>query len=129
MDWESIRNIAVTIFGLGAGGGGVVAWYKAHQDSKKGIRESDLAETVADTNYLERVIQLQTEALFTPLQNEVLGLRKDVRELNGRIDELEEEKFHLIRRADSYEFYIERLIDHVDKGLGPPAPQRPASLR
>lgn len=125
----------MSVGGLLLGGGGLVAFYTARSDAKKGIRETDIAEETADANYLERVIQLQSEALFKPLQQEVITLRAEVGTLrvdlkaaNHRIDELEDDKYRLVRRADAYEDYIKRLISHVEAELGPPAPERPSNL-
>lgn len=129
MDWVEVAAKLYPVAGLLLGAGGLTALIQARGDVKKGIKEVEIASDAADTDYLATVIRMQSEAILKPLQEKVDDLENDVKELQTTVEELNQEKFQLIRRADAYEVYIERLTQHIDSGQGPPAPSRPPTLK
>jgi len=129
VDWGEVVGNLYPVFGLLMGAGGLTAFYQARNDAKKGFKEVEIASDAADTDYLETVIKMQSEAILKPLQERVGSLERDLETVKGTVASLEQEKFQLIRRADAYEIYIERLKNHIDQGLGPPSPERPENLK
>lgn len=80
MNPESI--IVASIVALSSGGG-LVAFYRARQDKKKGVREADAAEATSAIDGFR--------ALVTDLRSEVDRLKKDRALDSERIDQIEKQ--------------------------------------
>lgn len=125
MEW---LNYVYGFVALLLGGGGFAALYKARQDAKQGAKQGEIDEDVAISEQWRNVIETQTKSLVEPLVGQVARLQGELSVLQGEVRALKEEKNVLIGRADSYEVYIDTLVQHIDSGKGPPAPSRPEHL-
>lgn len=111
------------------GGGGLVAWYKARQEAKQGIKQVEISEDVAISDQWRTIIETQTKSIVDPLVAQVARLQGDVTLLQQKVESLQQEKGELVRRADAYEDYIEVLVRHIRDELPPPEPARPVHLK
>lgn len=133
MDW---LNYAYPAVGVVLGGGGIAAFYKARQDARKGLRETELAEDVELANQWRAIIETQTKSLLDPLTDQVAHLqasettlRVQVRELRDEVAELREERRGFQYRETLLWDWTDRLVDHVNAHRPPPAPDPPSGLK
>lgn len=126
MEW---LTYVVGVISLLGGGTGIAAIYKARQDAKQGIRQGEIDEDVAISEQWRNIIETQAKSIVDPLVAQVARLQGEVSVLQKEVKALKEEKNTLINRADSYEAYIEDLVQHILTTVGPPVPERPPHLK
>jgi len=126
MEWLTYVVGAISLLG---GGTGIAAIYKARQDAKQGIRQGEIDEDVAISEQWRNIIETQAKSIVDPLVAQVARLQGEVSVLQKEVKALKEEKNTLINRADSYEAYIDTLIQHILATVGPPVPERPPHLK
>lgn len=120
------------LYGLAAlvlSGGGIGVIYKARKEAKNGLKQVEINGDIAISDQWRQIIETQTKAIVDPLVAQVARLQGDVTVLQEKVESLQSEKTELIRRADSYEDYIEVLVNHIRNELPPPEPERPFHLK
>lgn len=126
MTWyEYVYGVVALV--LSGGSAGVI--YKARKEAKNGLKQVEINGDIAVSDQWRQIIETQTKAIVDPLVAQVSRLQGDVTVLQQKVEGLQQEKTDLIRRADSYEDYIDDLVKHILDRKGPPAPDRPPHLR
>lgn len=111
------------------GSGGLVAWYKARQDSKLGLKKAELEEDTYLAEQWRSLIETQSKALIDPLTNRVAALTAEMTVLQEKVSALEKERKDWTIREGLLWDWADMLVLHIDRELPPPAPERPEGLR
>lgn len=77
-DWIGvIAAIGMILFG----GGGIVAWFKLRDDSKKGVRQENRSDSDSLNAHAVAILEVQFNYLVKPLQGELETVRAKVASL------------------------------------------------
>lgn len=81
-DWLSIATvIGMVLFG----GGGVIAWFKLREDSKKGVRQENRSDSDSLNAKAVAIVEMQFNYLVKPLQSELDSVRNKVEQLQMEV--------------------------------------------
>jgi hypothetical protein len=82
-DWLALgAAVGMLLFG----GGGVVAWRKQHADAKNGVRNENRADVDSLNARAVAIVETQFNFLIQPLQEEVAGLKTEVKSLRIEVE-------------------------------------------
>lgn len=110
-------EVVVAVIVALSGGGGVVAAYRAWQDHRKGVRESDAQETTTAIDGFRSLVE--------SLRSEVDRLKQDREQDRARIDRIEHQitvERDLKWLAIQHIRALHAWIAHHLPGVAPPAP-------
>lgn len=85
---ESISDWVIIIGAIGLfvfGGGGVIAWFRLRDDSRKGVRQENRSDSDALNAQAVALVETQFNYLVKPLQIELQAVRDEVARLNTEV--------------------------------------------
>lgn len=86
LEGAGVAEIVIGILTILFGAGGVVAFYKARVDSRKGVREDSRADVDSLNARAIAISQAQFDLLVTPLKTEVGELKMEVKTLRDEVE-------------------------------------------
>ena len=121
MTWSEFAPWVPAVLSVLLGSGGAVAWYQARADSRRGVRDLEIAEDAAASARWQAIVKTQTESLLEPLMKRVGALEVEVAELRREKTEWE-------RRERLWERWAMSLVGHINDRKDPPPPAPPDGL-
>ena len=84
-EWSSWISVITAIGLFLFGGGGIIAWFRLRDDSKKGVRQDNRSDSDALNAQAVALVENQFNYLVKPLQDELTRVNVKVVELTAEV--------------------------------------------
>lgn len=118
-DWIAfIGSIGILV----GGGGGIIAWFRLRDDSKKGVRQENRSDSDSLNAQAVALVETQFNYFIKPLRDELEQVKRTVTELEAQIKTHKDKYAIAIAHIITLYAWIKVHITGTDETPPPPPP-------